>query len=277
MAATATLRQLGGKPSVAGYLRSIWGRRHFAIAIAVSEVRSQHANTALGSLWLVLNPMLQVAIYYLIFGLLLNVTRGVTNLIGFLAVGVFMYHYSSRSIIGGAKSVLKNQGLIRSLQFPRAILPLSTVLAHGLTFLYAACVMLVVALVTDEQPHPVWLLLIPLLLVQTLFNIGAGMILARPVDRMPDMQNVLPFVFRIIFYFSGVLFPAERYISRGPDWMALAFDYNPFYAIMTVGRSLVLDNRVEARLLAVAAVWALVLAVMGFFVFRAGEREYGRG
>lgn len=274
MAAQATLERLGGTRSAGDYLRALWSRRQFAIAIAVGEVRSQHMNTALGNLWLVLNPLLQMGVYYLVFGVILDTDRGVDNFLAFLAVGVFLFHYTQRSIMAGAKSLLKNQGLIRSIQFPRAVLPLATVLAHGLSFLPAAAVMIVIALVTGESPHWTWLLLVALFAVQTVFNIGMSFIMARLTDRFPDMQNVLPFVFRLLFYMSGVLFLATRFVQ--PETLVW-FQLNPIYAMISTGRGIILDGTLEGVLWLSAGSWAVAALVVGFFVFRSGERDYGRG
>ncbi len=277
MAAQLTLQRLGGRPDVRSYLSSIWQRRQFAAAIAVGEVRSEHMDTALGNLWHVVNPLLQMGVYYLVFGLLIKTDRGVDNFLAFLAVGVFMFHYTQKSVTAGAKSLLKSQGLIRSIQFPRAILPLSTVIAHGLTFVPAAGIMLVVALATGERPAWVWLLLAPLFLLQTVFNAGGALLSARLADRFPDVQNILPFMFRITFYLSGVLFSATRVTAdRDPRFLVL-FNLNPIYAFLTAARSLVLDARVDPLLWGVATVWTALLLAIGFFAFRGGEHEYGRG
>ena len=276
MAADVTLHRLGGKPRLGEYLDAIWARRQFALAIAVGEVRTQHVNTVLGNLWHVMNPLLQMGIYYLIFGVIIGTDRGVDNFMAFLAVGVFMFHYTQRSVTAGSKSVLRNQGLIRSIQFPRAVLPLSTVLAHTLGFLPAAVVMVIISTVTGERPDATWLLLVPLFAIQTVFNIGVAFVTARLTDRLPDMQNILPFVFRIFFYLSGVIFSATRYLDHNPD-LLVWFDLNPIYAMITAGRGLVMENQVDPLLWLSASCWALAVVVVGFLVFRAGEHEYGRG
>jgi teichoic acid transport system permease protein len=231
-------------------------------------------NTALGNLWLVLNPLLQMGVYFLVFGVILGTDRGVDNFLAFLAVGVFLYHYTQRSIMAGAKSILKNQGLIRSIQFPRAVLPLATVMAHALSFLPAAAVMIFIALATGESVHWTWLMLVPLFVVQTVFNIGMAFITARMTDRFPDMLNVLPFVFRLIFYVSGVLFLASRHLTAET---LVWFRLNPVYATISTGRGIILDGTLDGALWLSVVGWAIFALVVGFFVFRAGEQDYGRG
>lgn len=276
------LRLLGVRPPVLTYIQQVWRRRDFATAIAAGEIRSQNMNTVLGNFWHILNPLLLAGVYILIFGVVLNVSRqGVENVAGFILIGVMVYHYSQKSIMGGAKAITSNEGFIRSIRFPRAVLPLSTVLGHAFAFIPAMFVMIALVLLTGlmgdttERPSLLWLLIGPILLLQTLFNIGAAFVLARLGDAFRDLQNVLPYVFRLIFYASGVLYSVDRFVEDGP--MRLLFDLNPFYAFVSLFRWMLLaETDLQPQWLITASVWSLVLLVVGFLYFRAGEDRYGR-
>lgn len=274
------LQRLGVRPPLRAYLRDVWRRRDFARAIAEGEVRGQNMDTVLGNLWHVLNPLMLAGVYVLIFGVLLEgagLNRGVENFPVFIVIGVFVFHYSQKSIISGAKSIVANEGLIRSIRFPRAILPISTVLGQSFAFVPSILVMLVIALARGELPNIAWLLLVPLFLVQTIFNIGAAFIVARLTDLFRDLQNVLPYVFRLLFYLSGVLYSVDRFIDHGP--VRELFNFNPFFVWVTLWRGPIMDEMdvLEPRLAVIGACGALLLLVVGFVFFRAGEHRYGRG
>src|SRR5262245_1438700 len=98
----AHLRPLNPVLPARQYLAAMWERRDFAIALPYEEVRSTHQDTLLGNVWHLANPMLSVLVYYLVFGVMLNVSRGVDNYILFLMVGVFVFHLTSRTVLGGA-------------------------------------------------------------------------------------------------------------------------------------------------------------------------------
>jgi teichoic acid transport system permease protein len=276
------LQLLGVRPPILTYLRQVWRRRDFATAIAAGEVRSQNMNTVLGNFWHILNPLLLSGVYILIFGIVLEVTRqGVENVPGFILIGVMIYHYSQKSVMGGAKAISSNEGLIRSIRFPRAVLPLSTVLGHAFAFIPAVFVMLVIVVLTgilgdtNENPTLHWFLLLPVLLVQTMFNIGAAFVLARLGDSYRDLQNVLPYLFRLIFYASGVLYSVDRFVDEGP--LRALFDFNPFYVYISLVRWLLLEETaLEPQFLITGSVWAVAMLVGGFLYFRAGEERYGR-
>ena len=107
------------------YLRNSWRRRHFALAMPVDRFRSRNQNTILGNIWNVLNPLLTAGVYYLIFGVVLNASRGVDNYIFWLVIGLFVFRLTQSTVMQGAVSITSKQGLVRSLRFPRVLLPVS--------------------------------------------------------------------------------------------------------------------------------------------------------
>jgi len=264
------------RPGLGAYLKETWRRRQFAVAIAGGELRGQHMDSVLGNLWHVLNPLLLAGVYYLVFGVLLDISRGVANYPAFVVIGVFVFHFSQKSIITGSGAVVSNEGLIRSIRFPRAILPLATVVGHTIAFLPAIVVMLAIVAATGEMPAPDWLLLVPILALQAVFNLGAALVVARLTDLFRDVENVLPYVFRLAFYGSGVLYAPARFVDD-PAILAF-FDYNPFFVFVSLARGPLLgEMAIDPLHIGVAIGWTLVLLIGGFAFFRAGEDRYGRG
>lgn len=273
---------LGRSLPVRVYLRSLWDRRQFAISVPLGELRTQHMNTVLGNVWHLLNPLLQVGVYYLVFGLLLGTDRGITNFITYLAIGVFCFGYMQRSIKACASSIINNQGLIRSLSFPRAILPISAVVRETIAFGPSVALMLLLVLVTGEGVRPSWLLIVPWTALMAMFSLGAGFVLARLTEGLQDVDNILPFLFRIAFYLSGILYAFERFVPDAYlDWLPI-IALNPFYAFITHFRhalmsSYVADPVVDPWLVPSALLYPVLFLVFGFFFFRAAEQRFGRG
>ena len=274
---------LGETPSLRRYVRDVWERRQFAWAMATGELRAQHMDTALGNVWHLLNPILLIAVYYLVFGVVLGVDRGVENFIAFLAIGVLSYQWAQRSIISGASSISSNEGLIRSLQFPRALLPLGVTIKETLAFLPGVVLMLLVVVMTGEGIRPSWVLVLPAFAIQVVFNLGAGMLLARAADRFRDTVNLLPFFFRLVFYGSGVIYAVDtRFLDifQAHPWAVQVFVFNPFYAQLSLWRESLMtsqDIQFIERMWITAPAWAVAIFLLGLIVFRGGEKEYGRG
>lgn len=274
MTSTPALRDPAQPPPVADDLRRMWRRRHFVIYSARSDLRVRQMDTLLGTLWLVIDPALQILIYYLIFGLLLEADRGVDNFLPFLAIGVFSFSYMRKVILGCAKSLPKSRGLISSMSFPRALIPVSVAVAEAIAFAFPALVMLVATVITGETVTWRWLMLVPVFLLQALFALGAGFVAARITFYFRDFENILAFLLRMAFYFSGVLFLVDRYVTN--ETARVIVDFNPFLAFISLYRWCLMGMDVNGRIVGSAIVWALAGIVIGYLWFRAREQEYGR-
>ena len=256
------------------YIATTWQRREYMWYVARQEMRSRQINSFLGNLWHLLNPLLQISVFFLFFGLVLDTTRGVDNFLAYLSIGVFVYGYSQKCAMTGAKSLVKYRGLIQIVAFPRATLPLTTTLTEALATLPAYAVMLIMTAVTGEPPQWSWLLVIPFFALQTGFGAGLAFITARATSHVPDVQQVLPFLFRLGFYFSGVLFNVNAYVE-GKSY-ELLFRLNPFYCFLEIYRGALIEtSSVDWELFWIASGWTVALLCGGFWWFRRAEDSYG--
>jgi teichoic acid transport system permease protein len=101
-AARHGLRQSAARPPLRKYIQDVWARRNFIWAFASAKNISMYTDSRLGQVWQLLTPLLNAAVYYLIFGLLLNTSRGVPDFFPFLVTGVFHFGYTQRSVTSGA-------------------------------------------------------------------------------------------------------------------------------------------------------------------------------
>jgi teichoic acid transport system permease protein len=255
------------------YLNRLWGRRGYIVHVPRHDLRSRNMNSVLGNVWHLLNPILSITIYYLIFGLILDTRRGVEHFIAFLAIGVFAFQYTQKSTTAAAGSLVSNTGLLRSISFPRAMLPLTSVVTETLAFLPGILVFFAVAATSGADVRAAWLLVPLLVVLQLLFNVGAALIAARLTHGFRDIENLLPFVFRLLFYASGVLFSVDAYLDD--DRLRILFIANPLFSMLALYRWAVLGMpAVWTELLAVG-LWTVVLLVVGLHWFRRGEASYG--
>ena len=200
------LRPSAARPQVLAYLRQLWRRRSFIMAFATARNIAMYTEARLGQLWQVLTPLLNAGVYFLVFGLLLHVNRGVPNYLAFLVTGVFVFNFTQRAFISTSTVITDSLPLIRALQFPRAALPLAYVVIELQQMLLSMVVLAVIVLATGEPVTWYWLLAIPALLLQTIFNVGVGLFVARLGSQVNDFSQLLPFLLRTWMYVSGVLF-----------------------------------------------------------------------
>ena len=270
-ARAAGLIRMGARPPLGEYLHRLWERREFALLVPLGEMRQRNMDTLLGGSWHVLNPLFQAGIYYLLFGVLLQQRAGVENYPAWLIIGLFLFGLTQKSVQSSARIIVTKAAMLRSLNFPAGILPISVNLSEMLAFIPAAGVMVVVVLLTGERPALVWLLLVPLVLLQFVMNLGLSLVVARMTVHFRDLDNLLNHLLRMWMYFSGVLFP----IDLAPEgWIREVLRVNPPHTFLETARGLLLDGVLDTRSASLAAGWALIAIVVGLLFFHRYEGRY---
>jgi teichoic acid transport system permease protein len=271
------MRPVGKRPPLGRYLARLWALRHFIVADSRVRALTGNRDTILGRFWLVGRPLLDGITYYLVFGVLLNASRGVENYTGFLLIGVFMFSWSAQSLNGGAGAITGGKNLIRGFTFPRAAIPLAVALREAIAMVPRLAMMFVLILAipphADLSWH--WLLFPAVLILQGAFNTGMVLYAARMTFAVPDLRFVLSFGTRLWMYGSGVMYSIERFVDH-PGALAV-MELNPAYCVLEISRDLLLyDAMPDVRLWLTLLAWAVATPLLGFLYFWQGEEEYGR-
>ena len=292
-AARNGLRQSAARPPLRKYLQEVWARRNFIWAFASAKNISMYTDSRLGQVWQLLTPLLNAAVYYLIFGLLLNTKRGVPDFIPFLVTGVFLFGFTQRSVTSGSKSVGDNLSLIRALHFPRATLPLAIAVVELQQLLMALVVLFAIVFAFGEPITLTMLLFVPVVALQLMFNVGISMVMARLGAFNRDITQLLPFIMRTWLYMSGVIFSLPSLMKPGSklaEYPLLGdlLQLNPAHVYVELSRYVLLGEYREhvtqdlhmgsaTQLWLAALIWAVVMLIGGFMFFYRAEERYGRG
>ncbi|MER6334833.1 ABC transporter permease [Streptomyces sp. NPDC001034] len=283
LAARYGLAVSGARPSLVEYVRQLWSRRHFILAFSQAKLTAQYSQAKLGQLWQVATPLLNAAVYYFIFGIILHASRGMSHdvYIPFLVTGVFVFTFTQSSVMSGVRAISGNLGLVRALHFPRASLPISFSLQQLQQLLFSMIVLFVVAIGFGSYPGMSWLLIVPVLVLQFLFNTGLALIVARMGAKTPDMAQLMPFVLRTWMYTSGVMFSISKMMADRPEWAVRLLQVNPAAIYMDLMRFALIDgygaSNLPPHVWAIAVFWAVAVFAGGFVYFWKAEERYGRG
>ena len=271
------LQRVGARPGFVDYLIKVWDYRHFISYDARARVQSGNRRDRLGSIWLILNPVLNGLTYYLIFGLLLQTGAGIENFVGYLVIGIFLFQFSSRSITNGARSIQQNRAVIQAFSFPRATLPIAVNMRELFANIPVLIVMVLIVMVLPptEEVTWRWLLILPALALQWIFNLGVGLILARVISKVNDVVHLLSFALRALMYASAVFYSYERFIDH-PVLLQIV-QLNPLFNVLDIVRDCLLYAQVpDWQSWAILASWAFGALAIGAVYFWRAEETYGR-
>jgi teichoic acid transport system permease protein len=275
LAAGAKLKRVGKRQPLLAYIADTWQRRSFASALARYQLEASTAKSSLGVAWLVLVPALQVTVYGLIFGVLLGSSRP-ANFLPYMISGIVLFQYLQGVFSDGAKSITGNYSLVRSLNFPRMLLPVSSVLSNIYRSLPIVGLMLITLAVLGEPVRATWFLIIPVFALMTVFGTGLALLSARLTVHLADLNQLIPFITRVAFYVSGVFASVDKIIAEYPS-IAGVMIFNPVHSYLVIARgALVSGYTANAIDWWVAVTWAFGTLGFGLVFFWLAEERYGR-
>jgi teichoic acid transport system permease protein len=279
VARDAGLPRVGARLPLGAYVRELWERRRFATTLARFRLEATVAENRLGLAWVVLNPLLQAAVYGLIFGVIMGGESRPPKFIPFLVTGFFIFTFFSQSFSQGAKSLTGNLALVRSLSFPRMLLPASAVLRQIYELVPMLAVLAVILIGSGEFPTLSWLALVPVIALMTMFNMGVALIAARLTVHLRDIGQIIPIITRILFYTTGIFYSLELVLAppRHPAWMLQVAQLNPVHAFVELSRGALMSTEsMESGLWIVAVISAVAFLAGGLVFFWRAEERYGR-
>ncbi|WEV28850.1 ABC transporter permease [Streptomyces sp. 71268] len=275
----------GARVGLGEYVQQLWGRRHFILAFSQAKLTAQYSQAKLGQLWQVATPLLNALVYFLIFGLIMGGRGNMDNhdYIPFLVTGVFVFTFTQTSALAGVRAISGNLGLVRALHFPRAALPISFSLQQLQQLLFSMIVLAMVLVGFGHYPSLSWVLIIPVLALQFVFNTGLAMVMARLGSKTPDLAQLLPFITRTWLYASGVMYSIPEMLAKKdvPEWLDDLLLSNPASVYIDLMRYALMDDYSASNLpphvWLLALGWALLVGIGGFLFFWKAEEQYGRG
>ncbi|WP_326590183.1 ABC transporter permease [Streptomyces sp. NBC_01294] len=283
LAAAHGLTLSGARPTLPRYIAELWARRHFVTAYATARMQATYSTAKLGQVWHLVTPLLNAAVYYFIFGIVMKASHDVPDYVPFLITGVFVWDFIGSSVNAGTRAVHSNLGLVRALHFPRASLPISSVVQLFQQLLVTMGALVVLLLAFGQTPALSWLLAVPVLLLMAVFAGGCAMIMARIGSKSPDVSQLMPFVLRTWMYSSGVMWSIDQMLKTDhlPHWVLLMLKANPAAVYIDLMRFALIDSfdahSLPHHVWPIAIGWALLAGVGGFIWFWKAEEEYGRG
>lgn len=271
----AGLEAVRARPTLVNYVRQLLQRRRFIVADGRAGAYKASRDYRLGKVWVIVNPLLDAALYGVIFGVILQTTRGIDNFIGFLILGVTFIGFLTGMLNAGNGLIRASRGMIASFSFPRAALVFSQSVKCTIDYIPPAIIAILIAILAqiDKPVSGTLPLIIPVFLLIIIFGTGLIFLCALGTALFPDLGALIRIASRAWIYSSGVFFSIDRFVSH-PALHAV-MTYNPGNIYLTAVRDVVLYNRVPSLgdwYFMVA--WAIGTFSVGFLYFWLCEERY---
>jgi len=234
------------------------------------DIKILYAQTVLGFLWAVLQPLLQIVIFTIVFGKVAKVsTEGIPYVL-FSTVAIIPWTYMSQAMSQSSQSLVTGQSMLGKIYFPRVAFPITPVFARlvdfGISILIILCVMLY------YRVMPTWnLLLFPLFLAMMIsVPLGVGMWLSALAIRFRDVKHAMPFIVRMLIYTAPIVYSA----SSIPETYRLIYSLNPIVGVIEGFRSCLLGTPVPWPYIWPGIITSVLLLLSGGFYFKRMERVF---
>ncbi len=252
-------------------LIEIWYYRELLYFLTLRDIKIRYKQTALGVAWAILQPLITMVIFSVIFGQLANLPSDGIPYPVFSYAALLPWGLFSGALQRAGTSLVANSNLITKVYFPRLVIPISAVAAGLLDFLIAFIVLL--GLMLFYKIQLTWMILtIPLfMLLAILTALAVSLWLSALNVQYRDVQHIIPFLIQAWMYASPVAYSAGL-IPTGP-WRII-YGLNPLAGVIQGFRWALLGASPPNELLIVSIVIVLILLVSGLYYFRRMERTF---
>ncbi len=249
----------------------LWRYRELLWFLALRDVKVRYKQTALGAAWAILQPLLTMLVFSVVFGRLARIpSEGIPYPV-FAYCALLPWQLFAYALTQSSNSLVTNQRLITKVYFPRLVVPIASLLCGLLDFAVAFPVLLGLMLYYGIVPGVAVAALPFLVLLALLTSLAAGLWLSALNAIYRDVQYALPFLTQFWLFVTPVAYPA----SLVPERWRWLFGLNPMAGVVEGFRWALLGSpHPPGPLVAVSVVSVLVLLAGGLFYFRRMEREF---
>lgn len=266
----STIRRIEPLSIFVEFMKNLYKDRHMVMTMAVRELKVRYIGSSFGLFWAVINPLTQVAIYGIIFGIFFNAkpnpVYGTDSYFLYLICGLIPWQFFSQAVNSSTGVILSNRNLVmKAAGFPSEVLPIISIISQIMNHLIALAVLLIILLIFKVSLG-IFVLLIPLyILFMTLFTIGLSWIFSSINVYMRDVQHIIGLIMTAWFFFTPIFYSTDIIPPKALTLLKL----NPMYYVIDGYRYTLLAGELPpiGNLIYLAVISTLVFG-LGGMVFR---------
>jgi lipopolysaccharide transport system permease protein len=252
-------------------LRELWAYRGLFFFLVWRDVKVRYSQTVVGAGWALLQPLLNMVVFTIVFGRLARLPSDGVPYPVFALSGLVMWTYFSSTLNNSSGSLVSERNLITKVYFPRLVIPMAPVAAGLVDLGVAMLLLLTVMLAFGMVPAASAVGMVPLVGLLTVLTVaGAGCWLSALNLKYRDFRFLVPFMLQVWMYASPIVYPA----SLVPERYRVLYALNPMVGVVEGLRAGLFGHPVPWAALGVSAGAAVLLLVTGVLYFRYTERVF---
>ena len=234
------------------------------------EIKVLYAQTILGLSWAILQPLVQIAIFTIVFGKVAKVSTEGLPYILFSSVAIIPWTYMSQSMTQSSQSLVSGQHMLGKVYFPRLIFPVTPVLARLIDLGISMLIVLFVTIYYHVLPTRNLLLFPVFVALMISISAGVGLWLSAMAIRFRDIKHAMPFVIRMLMYTAPIVYSA----SSIPEKYRIVYSLNPIVGVIEGFRACLLGTNIPWPFIWPGIITAAILLVSGALYFKRMERVF---
>ena len=249
--------------------KDLYNYRELLKTSITKDVGGKYKHSFLGVIWSFMNPLLQIAVYALVFQVILK--SNIENYAVYLCCGLVPWQYFSSVVLRGAATIIDNGNIIKKVYFPREILPISVVASEGVNFLISTTIILgfVIFGGIGLSWNILWYFLI--LAIQIIVSIGIAFIVSSLTVYFRDLLHLLGILMQLLFYATPIVYSMDS-VPASMKWLLML---NPMSYLIEGYRNIFYNKTMpNFKGLLIALVMGVVLCVCGYFIYRKLEKRF---
>ncbi len=251
-------------------LGEIWAYRDLLFFMVWRDLKGRYRQTALGPIWFILQPLMSMVLYSVIFGWIAKLPSDNQPYAVFTYVALLPWDFFSDAVSSGTNSLLGSMSLISKVYFPRLIVPLSQLISSLVDF--AISLVVLIGMMIFYHIQPTWgVVLLPFyLMLAAMTGLGIGLWFSGIIVRFRDFGQVVGFLVRVLMYSAPVVYSSSLVPAQ---WRTL-YDLNPISAVVDGFRWALLGTGVQPDWkLVVTSIFVVLIFVGGLYNFKRVERN----
>lgn len=251
-------------------IRELYAYREMIFSLVKRDLKGRYKGSVLGFLWSFLNPLLQLAVYTMVFSTIMR--AGIKDYYLFLFVALIPWIFFSTSLTGGANCIIAQQDMIKKIYFPREVLPIAFVTSQFVNMLLSFIAIFIVLLFSGHGCCLYGILCLPVvMLVEYILSLGFTMVMSATTVYIRDMEYILGIITMAWQFLTPVMYPVDQV----PEQIRWIFSVNPMSYVITAYRDILYYGEVPGlQTLGYAVVLGMSMLMIGWMTFHRLQKHF---